>query len=157
MKTLRFIGMALLAVVLSVNFAACSEEKDDDDDFVALLTSAAWRESRDSDSGDKVATFSKDGTGFQYTHYEDYRNELKIGYSFKWAYANGVMTVELQYKHYSDGSTSDYEKGDTQIWTVLTSNKSQIVFDVLYPGITDEDDPDYGVVTTRTKTLTRIN
>lgn len=31
MKTLRFIGMALLAVVLSVNFAACSDDDDDEE------------------------------------------------------------------------------------------------------------------------------
>lgn len=152
MKTLRFIGMALLAVVLSVNFAACSEEKDDDDDVVALLTSAAWRK----DSSDDVFTFSKDGTGFWYNRLEDYRNGLKVGYSFKWTYANGVANVEIQYKHYSDGSASDYEKGYTEVWTVLSSNKTQVVFDV-YSRITDEDDPEYGYVDTSIMTLTRID
>ena len=32
MKTLRFIGMAVIAVIMSVNFTACS---DDDDEAVA--------------------------------------------------------------------------------------------------------------------------
>ena len=40
MKTLRFIGMALLAVVLCVNFAACS----DDDEDAALPSSLAGTE-----------------------------------------------------------------------------------------------------------------
>lgn len=140
MKTLRFIGMALFAIVLSVNFAACSEEKDDDDDFVALLTSAAWRNSGDND----VFTFSEDGTGFIYECLEDYRNGLEEGSSLKWTYANGVMTVE----HYYDGDVSDY--GYTEVWTVLSSSKTQIVFDVYSE---DEDDPEYDYVWT----LTRIN
>ena len=29
MKTLRFIGMAIIAVVISVNFVACSSDDDD--------------------------------------------------------------------------------------------------------------------------------
>lgn len=29
MKTLRFIGMALLAIVLCVNFSACSDDDED--------------------------------------------------------------------------------------------------------------------------------
>lgn len=34
MRTLRFIGMAIVAVIMSVNFAACS---DDDEEEVHLL------------------------------------------------------------------------------------------------------------------------
>ena len=40
MKTLRFIGMAILAVVLSVNFVACSdddEEKNDADNLTEII------------------------------------------------------------------------------------------------------------------------
>lgn len=32
MKTLRFIGMAIIAVIMGVNFAACSSDDDDDND-----------------------------------------------------------------------------------------------------------------------------
>jgi uncharacterized lipoprotein YehR (DUF1307 family) len=31
MKTLRFIGMAVIAVIMSVNFMACSDDDDEDD------------------------------------------------------------------------------------------------------------------------------
>ena len=34
MKTLRFIGMAIVAIIMSVNFVACS---DDDDDNPILM------------------------------------------------------------------------------------------------------------------------
>ena len=30
MRTLRFIGMAIVAVIMSVNFAACSDDDDED-------------------------------------------------------------------------------------------------------------------------------
>ena len=30
MKTLRFIGMAIIAVIMSVNFMACSDDDDED-------------------------------------------------------------------------------------------------------------------------------
>lgn len=36
MKTLRFIGMAIVAIIMSVNFAACSDD-DDDIDVAELL------------------------------------------------------------------------------------------------------------------------
>ena len=29
MKTLRFIGMAIVAIIMSVNFVACSDDDDD--------------------------------------------------------------------------------------------------------------------------------
>ena len=32
MKTLRFIGMAIIAVVISVNFVACSSDDDDENE-----------------------------------------------------------------------------------------------------------------------------
>lgn len=40
MKTLRFIGMALLAVVLCVNFAACSD--DDEDSLPSSIAGTEW-------------------------------------------------------------------------------------------------------------------
>ena len=42
MKTLRFIGMAIIAIIMSVNFAACS---DDDDDNPIVGT---WRSEVDN-------------------------------------------------------------------------------------------------------------
>lgn len=41
MKTLRFIGMALLAVVLCVNFAACSDD-DDEPQTPSNLIGTVW-------------------------------------------------------------------------------------------------------------------
>lgn len=41
MKTLRFIGMALLAIVLCVNFAACSDD-DDEPQTPSNLIGTVW-------------------------------------------------------------------------------------------------------------------
>lgn len=40
MKTLRFIGMALLAVIMCVNFAACSD--DNDDSLPSSIAGTEW-------------------------------------------------------------------------------------------------------------------
>ena len=48
MKTLRLIGMAVIAVIMSVNFAACSDDDDDTIDTSSLegtwglVRSAGW-------------------------------------------------------------------------------------------------------------------
>ena len=39
MKTLRFIGMALVAIIMSVNFVACS---DDDEDIDVSQLEGTW-------------------------------------------------------------------------------------------------------------------
>ena len=39
MKTLRFIGMAIVAIIMSVNFVACS---DDDDDIDVSQLEGTW-------------------------------------------------------------------------------------------------------------------
>ncbi|WP_455592199.1 lipocalin family protein [Bacteroides sp.] len=42
MKTLRFIGMAIIAVILSVNFTACSDDDDDESKDAARLV-GKWK------------------------------------------------------------------------------------------------------------------
>ena len=39
MKTLRFIGMAVVAIIMSLNFAACS---DDDEDIDVSQLEGTW-------------------------------------------------------------------------------------------------------------------
>ena len=43
MKTLRFIGVALLAVVLSVNFAACSDDDEDGSSYSTNDVIGVWQ------------------------------------------------------------------------------------------------------------------
>ena len=57
MKTLRFIGMAIVAIIMSVNFVACG---DDDDDNPIVGT---WRSEVDSYGYSDSFTFNTDGSG----------------------------------------------------------------------------------------------
>ena len=62
MKTLRFIGMAIVAIIMSVNFAACSDDDDDIDvsqleGTWGLVHDTGWEESDgDKDSWDDTHT-----------------------------------------------------------------------------------------------------
>lgn len=40
MKTFRFLGMAIIAILMSVNFTACSD--DDDEDSTLDLLQGVW-------------------------------------------------------------------------------------------------------------------
>jgi uncharacterized lipoprotein YehR (DUF1307 family) len=55
MKTLRLIGMAIVAVIMCVNFAACS---DDDEEEANATIEGTWKYTSSSDedlrSGSKV-------------------------------------------------------------------------------------------------------
>ena len=62
MKTLRFIGMAIVAIIMSVNFVACSDDDDDIDvsqleGTWGLVHDTGWEESDgDKDSWDDTHT-----------------------------------------------------------------------------------------------------
>ena len=85
MKTLRFIGMAILAVVLSVNFVACSdddEEKNDADNLTEIIV-GTWVQ----DGDDDILVINANGTGIIYGNETLY--ESGEGDSFSWSYNNG--------------------------------------------------------------------
>lgn len=65
MKTLRFIGMALLAVVLCVNFAACSDDDENEPPVTpSTLAGTTWKITASDENGMEGATFAfkTDGT-----------------------------------------------------------------------------------------------
>lgn len=133
MKTLRFIGMALLAVVLSVNLVSCSDDDEEDvkNDLFSIITSGAWKQDGDND----IFVVSKDGTGFEYNSPELYRSQSKSGYSFNWTYGDNVVTVNLVAK-YEDG-TKTADLSETIKLTVQSHNKNQIVFKRTVSGESD--------------------
>ena len=66
MKTLRFIGMTLLMVVLCLNFTACG---DDDDDDPSNPLVGVWQ---NDDEGEHLRwTFRNDGSGEEHLFYDD--------------------------------------------------------------------------------------
>jgi len=58
-KTIRFIGMLLMAVLMGVGFTACS---DDDDVSASDIVGKWYMEGED----DYYMVFSSDGTGYEY-------------------------------------------------------------------------------------------
>lgn len=126
MKTLRFIGVALLAVVLSVNLASCSDDDEEDvkNDLFSIITSGAWEQ----DGDDDIFVVSKDGTGFEYNSHEAYKLKEKTGYSFTWEYKNNIVSVELAAK-YKDGVKTE-ERYDYIEMTVLSYDKNKIIFKI---------------------------
>ncbi|MBC5606890.1 DUF5640 domain-containing protein [Bacteroides difficilis] len=92
MKTLRFIGMAIVAIIMSVNFVACS---DDDDDNPIVGT---WRSEVSNNSYDSF-TFNTDGSGI-------------------WqAYRDNRQTDSDTFKYSIDGDKITFTWADGEIYT----------------------------------------
>ena len=85
MKTLRFIGMALFAVILNVNFIACSDddEKNAESDTLKEIIIGTWAQ----DGDDDILVIKADGTGIIYGDEKLYANG--DGDPFSWSYNNG--------------------------------------------------------------------
>ena len=71
MKTLRFIGMAIVAIIMSVNFVACSDD-DDDNPIVGTWRSEVdnygWQEFKDNKQTDSESfKYSVDGDKITFT------------------------------------------------------------------------------------------
>lgn len=68
MKTLRLIGMAIIAVIMSVNFVACDD--DEDSDNVSLI--GKWKEDSYIEVTNGVTThYTPDDGGYPYLVFEE--------------------------------------------------------------------------------------
>ena len=85
MKTLRYISMAILTVVLCVNFAACSDDDEEttESDNLTEIIVGIWAQ----DGDDDILVIKADGTGVIYGDETLY--EKGEGDSFTWSYNNG--------------------------------------------------------------------
>ena len=110
MKTFKLIGMALLAVVMSISFIACSSDNDDNKETTTSLSGTTWKVvSVDNDDEEEfdgwagsTATFNADGTvtfkpatGWNYTRWTLSDNTLKIVLGTKAAddYIEGTLSI----------------------------------------------------------------
>ena len=124
MKTLRFIGMAILAVIMSISFVACSSDDNDEtekDNFVSIITNGAWAQDGDND----IISISKDGTGFMFENAAFYNSNTKTGYSFSWVYNNNTITIKTAGYYENGNKTESYS--DTDKWIVTSYSNSKIV------------------------------
>lgn len=118
MKVLKFLGMALLAIVMSVGFIACSSDDDNDGGSNNTSLVGKWKSAWIGENADEKTfdlnntdvdevysyyTFNSDGTG-----YELYNGSRR--YEIKWEVLDGVLYVY-------------YDSGSTESFKILKSNK----------------------------------
>ena len=116
--------MAILAIVISVSFIACSSDDNDEtekDNFVSIITNGAWSQDGDND----IISISKDGTGFMFENSHFYNSNTKTGYSFSWVYSNNTITIKTTGYYENGNKTESYY--DTDKWIVTSYSNSKIV------------------------------
>lgn len=126
MKTFRLIGMVLLAILVSVNFAACN---DDDEEETGTSIVGTWKYTSNED-GTGSFTFKSNGSlvwddGEETTSNHTYQlngSELKIIFNDNDDYTLGTFTIagnKATYKYYwYDYSTN--KKHDEECMMSLT-------------------------------------
>lgn len=104
MRTLRFIGMAIVAVIMSVNFAACSDDDDEDNNGNNPLV-GTWIDSYGE--GDYfIWKFNVDGTGIEQ---EYYHGGLESPVSFTYTYDAKTTVLTVTYKEDGDLVPTDID------------------------------------------------
>ena len=154
MKTLRFIGIALLTVLMSVAISSCSKSDDDNNggggssasiEGTWYLKSEKWftDESRTTVSSEttygdyaneRVWTFKKSGNDLILTEeFPDYTNDYRL--------------IRNEYTLVRNGN-NDYHKGDYDRFVVKTLSSNSLVVDY-YDNYYDDDKSlwEYGVYT----------
>ncbi len=97
MKTLRLIGTALVAVVLSAGFCACSD--DDDDGGDSGLVGTTWKVTSDPDYEGMVVTFNNNHTiTYSWNGYSN-SNENTVF----WSVDGDVLTININHDDCMEG------------------------------------------------------
>lgn len=148
MKTLRFIGMAIVAIIMSVNFVACSDDDDDIDvsqleGTWGLVRNAGWDESDgDKDSWDDTHTPNPPCCGDCYkliikkisdniysvdSYYYDYdrSHNLSLTYDGNQTISINGNTVTINKTNTASGF---FESDENTTIEYLTSNKLALRF-----------------------------
>lgn len=148
MKTLRFIGMALVAVIMSVSFAACSDDDEDPstNDLASyvkgewkVVDAERWQQIKGTDDYEHY-TYSdllEDNDG---PFANDYYDGTKTLYSVK----DGKIDKDDYYfykvvgnnKIYTD-NTDSFDTVNLMTYTVTVVNENKMILDSGYT----EDDP----------------
>lgn len=92
MKTLRYIGIAIFAVVMCVNFAACSSDDNEENDSNTLVGTWKITAADEEEMINVIVTFKQDGSAtftssnpdfdsWPYIKYTYNNNNLKIYFS----------------------------------------------------------------------------
>ena len=124
MKTLRLIGMALLAMVLSVSFTACSDDEPESNKSLIGIWIESWY--------DDIIEFKADGSGY----WAEALGDTDVAY-FYWTYKDGMLTIVNV-----DGETEEArlvnQSEDKILWKHYVNNP-----DAYYPNVINKDDYGY--------------
>ncbi|WP_044266488.1 hypothetical protein [Bacteroides timonensis] len=120
MKTLRLIGMAIVAVIMSVNFAACSDDDEEETPTNPLI--GTWYEEPDTNGNYMVSTYNADGTG---SEKEYYQGKFEEPYSFTYSYDKNTSIVTL---HYVEEGYED----ETDKYYITFNGNTMVMKDVDY-------------------------
>ena len=107
MKTFRFIGMALLAIVMCVNFASCSDDEEEQGETYSIEGTWLLQSSKGyiENSNDKN-TWDESYPDLQETKLEITKNSngniLSKSIIFKMAQTHGRMTLLHTILHYQE-------------------------------------------------------
>lgn len=123
MKTFRLIGMTFMAIMLCVNFAACSDD-DEEGDGGYKLAGTAWTQ----DGDDDVFCFLNGGEVVTYENYTDYKNGAKA-YHMKWSVSGDVLT--LTYNGYFENGTIVPENQSTDYYQITSFSDSKMVLKLI--------------------------
>ena len=121
MKTLRFIGMALVAIIMSVNFVACS----DDDDENPLVGTWVNIENRSSVEYKDVMTINADGTGSDAIYINGQLDKDGVD-NFRYTYDENSKVFTWIWEEDSNGESDVYSMHVQE----LTSSKLVLVDDI---------------------------
>ena len=121
MKTLRFIGMAIVAIIMSVNFVACS----DDDDENPLVGTWVNIENRNSVEYKDVMTINADGTGSD-AIYENGQIDKDGVDNFRYTYDENSKVFTWIWEEDSDGNIDIYSMHVKE----LTNSKLVFIDDI---------------------------
>ena len=91
MKTFRFIGMAIFAVLMCVNFASCGGSDDELENDKINLVGTAWSQNGDDD----IFSFNSNGELVCWDSYEEYKaGDAEGVYEYaKWSIKDNVLSI----------------------------------------------------------------
>ena len=104
MKTLRFIGMAIIAVIMSVNFVACSSDDNDENENNSPLV-GTWVniENKNSMEYKEVMTINENGTGSSANYTNGQLDKDGVD-NFRYTYDENSKVFTWIWEEDSDGS-----------------------------------------------------
>lgn len=91
MRTFRLLGMALIAILVSVNFASCSSDDDEENNASRLI--GTWYEIN-SEEEQICFSFKSDYTGYTWANH--YGESESNKYKFTWKATDTEITIEFK-------------------------------------------------------------